>query len=141
MRIANVKEIKGGAKGLEKEVAAIVANAETSKSSKMKDLFELGMDIKGIATKLDVRYNFVYNVVSNYINTNTIEIVNDKGSSKKDTIVELFKAGKTNKEISAELKVNYNYVFKVLKEFKLAETKATIEAKTEGAEMKEAKAE
>ncbi|MNB67098.1 hypothetical protein D3C75_135810 [compost metagenome] len=99
-----------------------VVNKEGSKSSKMIELFELGVPVKEIATIMDVRYNFVYNVVSNYSNVNGIKTVTNKTTGKKDEIVELFKQGKTNKEIAAEVKSPYNYVFNVIKKYK-----ATIE--------------
>lgn len=113
-----VKEIKK-VKSLEKEVANIISNEEVSKSSKIKDLFLLGLTIKDISKKLDIRYQFVYNVVTNFVNTAGIEVVTEERTSKKGTIIELYLQGRTNKEISIELKVNYNYVFKVLKDYKL----------------------
>lgn len=114
-----VKEIKK-VKSLEKEVANIISNEEVSKSSKIKDLFLLGLTIKDISKKLDIRYQFVYNVVTNFVNTSGIEVVTEERTSKKGTIIELYLQGRTNKEISIELKVNYNYVFKVLKDYKLS---------------------
>lgn len=114
-----VKEIKK-VKSLEKEVANIISNEEVSKSSKIKDLFLLGLTVKDISKKLDIRYQFVYNVVTNFVNTAGIEVVTEERTSKKGTIIELYLQGRTNKEISIELKVNYNYVFKVLKDYKLS---------------------
>lgn len=95
-----------------------VLKAETSKSQKMKDLFDMGFEVKEIATMLEVRYNFVYNVISNYCNMNGIQIESTKKEGKKEQIIELHKAGMSNKEISIELKTNYNYVFNVLKAYK-----------------------
>jgi len=115
-----VKEIKK-VKSLEKEVANIISNEEVSKSSKIKDLFLLGLTIKDISKKLDIRYQFVYNVVTNFVNTAGIEVVTEERTSKKGTIIELYLQGRTNKEISIELKVNYNYVFKVLKDYKASQ--------------------
>lgn len=114
-----VKEIKK-VKSLEKEVANIISNEEVSKSSKIKDLFLLGLTIKDISKALNIRYQFVYNVVTNFVNTAGIEVVTEERTSKKGTIIELYLQGRTNKEISIELKVNYNYVFKVLKDYKLS---------------------
>ena len=42
-----------------------ILNAEASKSKKMIELYNGGMDIGSIAKLMGVRYNFVYNVVSN----------------------------------------------------------------------------
>lgn len=100
-----------------KEVKAVLKQ-EVSKSQKMKELFELGFDVKTIAQILDVRYNFVYNVISNYVNMNGIEVVRNKVAGKKEQIIEMYLAGKSNKEISIDLKTNYNYVYNVLKKYK-----------------------
>lgn len=103
-------------KKLQKEMEAII-NASVSKSQKMVALYDLGMDLKDIATTIGVRYNFVYNVVSNYCRVNDIDLRTNKGgATKKDAIIALVEAGKSNTEISKELKTNYNYVSKVVKE-------------------------
>lgn len=99
-------------------IKALVESKELSKSAKMKQLFEAGYEIKGIAEALDVRYNFVYNVISNHVTVNGIEVEKTKKAGKKEAIIELFLAGKTNKEISAELKTNYNYVYNTLRAYK-----------------------
>ena len=113
MKKANVGQVKG----LNKKVEAIVGSEE-SKSSRMKQLFDLGIEVKEIASLMNVRYNFVYNVISNYTAMNGIETESTKKVGKKEQIIELFNAGKSNKEISIELKTNYNYVFNVLKQYK-----------------------
>lgn len=105
-----------------KKVKDIVAK-DGSKSGKMKELFDLGFEVKEIQKILNdgginVIYNFVYNVVSNYININGIVVVQEKKVGKKDGIIKLYLDGKTNKEISKEMKTNYNYVLKVIKEYK-----------------------
>ena len=51
-----------------------ILKAEGSKSSKMKELYNGGMEIKEIAEVLGVRYNFVYNVISNECRVNDIEL-------------------------------------------------------------------
>ena len=113
------KLITENVKVSQKKVGEIVNNETLSKSGKIKQLFELGYSVKEISTMLNIRYNFVYNVVSNYVNVNQIKTVKEKNQpSKKDLIVQLFKQGKTRKEISIELKTNYNYVFNVIKEYK-----------------------
>lgn len=115
MRIKNVKEVVS----VEKEVKKIIKNVESSKSSKIKEMFDIGLEVKEISSILEIRYQFSYNVISNYINMNNIEVIEDKKVSKKEDIINLYLNGKSNKEISIEMKVNYNYVFKVLKEYKL----------------------
>ena len=99
-----------------KEITTIINNA-TSKSKAMIELYNGGLAIKEIATAMDVKYNFVYNVVSNYCRMNDVELRTNQvnGSSKKVLIEQLFKEGKSNTEIAKELKTNYNYVYKITK--------------------------
>jgi transposase len=99
----------------------VVNDEGMSKSSKMKALFDLGLEVKEIANILGVRYNFVYNVISNYCSMNGIKVETNKRESKRDQIIELHKQGLSNKEISIELKTNYNYVFNVIKAYKRAQ--------------------
>lgn len=113
MKKLNVGEVKVSQKKVDQ-----ILTGETSKSQKMKDLFELGMEIKEISQLMGVRYNFVYNVISNYVNMNGIAVESTAKAGKKEQIIELYQQGKSNKEISIELKTNYNYVFNVLKEYK-----------------------
>lgn len=110
-------------------VTKLIKDESVSKSAKMKALFEAGYSIKEISTMLDVRYNFVYNVVSNHVTVNGVEVESTKRAGKKEAIIELFNQGKTNKEISAELKSNYNYVYNVVKAHK-----ATLVDETEKAQ-------
>lgn len=99
-----------------KEIQKIINNA-TSKSKAMIALYNSGLEIKQIANIMQVRYNFVYNVISNHCRINDIELRTNKNNtnSKKVQIEELFKAGKSNVEIAKELKTNYNYVYKITK--------------------------
>ena len=98
------------------EIQNIIKNA-TSKSKAMIELYNEGLEIKQIAQAMDVRYNFVYNVISNHCRKNDVELRTNKenGNSKKVKIEELFKQGKSNTEIAKELKTDYNYVYKVTK--------------------------
>lgn len=116
MLIKNAKSVKSLARSIE-----TIKGAEISKSAKMKQLFELGLSIKEIAGHMECRYQFAYNVISNWVNTAGIEVTVEERTSKKDVIVALYNQGRTNKEISVELKVNYNYVFKVLKDYKASQ--------------------
>ena len=94
-----------------------ILSGDTSKSKKMVELYNGGLEIKQIAELMNVRYNFVYNVVSNYCRMNEIELRTNKdnSNSKKVQIEKLFREGKSNTEIAAELKTNYNYVYKITK--------------------------
>lgn len=120
------KKMEGTAKKVTKaQVAAVVKQEEVSKSARMKQLFDLGLSVKEIAEAVGVRYNFAYNVVSNYCMQEGIEIEKQKRGGKKEQIIKLHKEGKSNKEIAIELKTNYNYVYSVLKPIKQAEKEAT----------------
>ena len=98
------------------EIQKIINNA-SSKSQAMVELYNQGLEIKQIANAMDVRYNFVYNVISNHCRMNDIELRTNKNNenSKKVMIEKLFHEGKTNVEIAKELKTNYNYVYKITK--------------------------
>lgn len=95
-----------------------IIETSTSKSAAMVTLYSNNLEIKEIASLLNVRYNFVYNVISNYCRLNDVELRTNQvnGSSKKQLIIDMFNQGKSNTEISKELKTNYNYVYKVTKE-------------------------
>ena len=102
-----------------------IVNGDGSKSKKMLALYNEGLEIGEIAKLMGVRYNFVYNVVSNDCRKAGTEVrVTKKQGTVKASIEALIEAGKTNTEISKELAVNYNYVFKVRKEYEAAQAKA-----------------
>ena len=94
-----------------------IVEQEISKSQRMIQLYNGGLEIKEIANVMGVRYNFVYNVVSNYCRMNDVQMRVVVKENKKATIIQLIEAGKTNVEISAELKCSYNYVFGVRKAY------------------------
>lgn len=100
-----------------KEIETIVNNETVSKSKRFIELYTNGLEIKEIASLFNVRYNFVYNVISNFTRLNDVELRTKQrtGESKKDKIVELFNQGQSNTEISKTLKCNYQYVYKVTK--------------------------
>jgi len=113
MKIKNVKTVKN----LKAEVKKIV-ELDESKSKKIKALFELGVEVKEIAKVLNIRYNFAYNVISNYILAEGVEIVKEVKANKKDAVRKLYREDKKAKEIASELKTNLNYVYKLIKEIK-----------------------
>lgn len=100
------------------EVRKIVENGK-NKSSIMVELYDKGMNLGEIAKAVNVRYQFVYNVISDYCRRNGLEKrgSNKEEVSKKDIIIGLVKEGKSNSEISKELRCNYNYVYKVSTEY------------------------
>lgn len=130
--------IKNAGKVKVTQVEAIVKDDSKSKSARMKELFLLGVPVKEIAQRLSdhfgvtVRYNFVYNVVSNLINVEGIEVEKSKreGASKKDAIIAYHLAGMKNNDIAKELKCNYQYVYKTVTDYKKANPGATEVAAT-----------
>lgn len=111
-------KIKNITKLTKKQQEELLKNEGISKSSKIKTLFESGLGIKEIAELLNIRYNFAYNVISNYIITNEVEIIKEEKVNKKQIVINMYLEGKSNKEIAVELKTNYNYVYKIVKEYK-----------------------
>lgn len=109
------------------QIDKVLGEETLSKSKKMLALFDLGMEVKEIAQIMAVRYNFVYNVVSNHCNMNGIQTETSAKEGKKDQIIALYNVGKSNKEISIELKTNYNYVFNVLKAYKAEHPKEEVQ--------------
>ena len=104
---------------MNEKVKKIMAN-EGPKSSKMLALYNEGMQIGEIAKLMGVRYNFVYNVVSNDCRKSGNEVrVTRKQGTVKASIIERIDKGMSNTEISKELGINYNYVFKVRKEYEV----------------------
>ena len=102
------------------ETSKVLNNETLSKSQKMIQLYDAGMEIKNIAELMGVRYNFVYNVVSNHTRKNGLELRTNKNDNTiKSQIIDLHKAGKTKVEIARELKTNYNYVFNTVKQYEL----------------------
>lgn len=102
-----------------KQKVSLLNDESISKSAKIKRLWETGYTVKQVAEELGIRYNFAYNVISNHVNVGNIETVKqEKGESKKDLIVEQFKQGNSLKEISVNLRTNYNYVFNTVKAYK-----------------------
>lgn len=109
---------------MEKKEMMGIVNGEGSKSGKMLKLYGKGMEIREIAKVMGVRYNFVYNVVSNDCLKKNEEVrVNKKNGSVKNGIIELVKSGKSNNDIVREMGVNKNYVYKVKKEWELVKDK------------------
>lgn len=107
------------------QITSIVSDESTSKSFKMRELFNGGLDVKEISNLLHVRYNFVYNIISRHcleqrISESQIEKHSNKGSELKSTIENLIGENPDIKvsEVSKQLGKNYNYVWKIMKEIK-----------------------
>jgi len=115
MKMANIEKVMTKA-----NIAKIVKDENISKSEKIRNLFDGGVEVKEISNVLNIRYNFVYNVVSNYIIQNDLTVEKSTKVTKKSQILDLYKEGKSLKEISIEMKTNYNYVHSIVKEYKLS---------------------
>lgn len=113
-------------KKLDKKAAeAIVKDDKLSKSAKIRQLFEGGLETKEIADMIGVRYNFVYNVLQNYTIMNDIEVTTTQRDSKRDDIVKLLNEGKSLADVSRATKTNYNYIWKISKELKTEQAAQT----------------
>lgn len=107
-------------KATRKQIEEVVNNEGLTKSAKIKELFLLGLEVKDIQKETGIVYNMCYNVITNYVLTNGLEVVKEKRTSKKDLIYALFEEGKTNMEVAKETQTNYNYVCKLKKEWKMS---------------------
>jgi transposase-like protein len=104
---------------LNEKTEKVLQNEGLNKSEKIRQLFVLGLDFKDIAILVGVRYNFVYNVASVYGKIHKIELeATPVHEVNKEEIVDLWVKGKEVNEISKDLKVEYNHVFKVIKDLK-----------------------
>lgn len=103
----------------QEQVEAVVNEVALTKSGKIKALFVLGLEVKEIAVKTGYIYNMCYNVVTNYVLTNGLEVIKEKKTSKKDLVFDLFDQGMNNMMVAKETQTNYNYICKLRKEYKM----------------------
>jgi len=95
-----------------------ITDSNVSKSQKIIGMYGLGMSIKDIAVAMGIRYNFAYNVISNYTRVNALVMPTaNNGPTKKQQVIDLVKTGASNTEISKALSTNYNYVYKIAREY------------------------
>lgn len=100
-------------------VIVIVNNGE-SKSSRIRSLYELGLEVGEIGKVVGCSYNMCYNVLVGSFG----EIRKKRsGKSKKSRIIGLWKEGKEIREISEIVGSIYNYCWKVIDEFERSEEK------------------
>jgi transposase len=100
-----------------------ILTTKQPKSVKMRKLFDLGYTVKQISIMLEVRYNFVYNVISRYVLETDCKLDTNKEVSKKEQVIKMINEGASIKEIMSEVKVNVNYVYKIKKESLLEDMK------------------
>lgn len=113
-----MKATNVGKKITEAEVKALLKDEKVSKSEKVRKLFDGGLEVKDIATILNIRYNFAYNVLQNHVIMHEIAVTKVERETKRDDIVKLLKEGKSLVEVCKATKSNYNYVWKISKELK-----------------------
>lgn len=121
---------KDGLKVEFKEVDKIIKEVE-SKSGKMKGLYGLGFYIGSIREilkiyKIEVSYNFIYNVISGEVNEVRKKVNKNDGSSKSSMIKELYEKGFSVREIGEEfvkkgIYINSNMIYGVIKKLKKKE--------------------
>ena len=100
----------------QEDAALEILESTLNKSQKMKRLYILGFSISYIAYIMDVRYNFVYNVVKTYSVQNKQEVEKKTRTSTKELILSLFTKGQSYIDICRALHVNYCEVGRTLRE-------------------------
>lgn len=100
------------------QIEVILNDESLNKSEKMRRLYELGLDLTTIANYMHVRYNFVYNVVTDYLRVRSAQVMTGDYVTKKQQIIGLFEEGESMPHISQKLHTDYNYVRRVVKEHK-----------------------
>lgn len=103
----------------EKQLNTILDSNESA-SQKMIKLFNAGLEVSEIAKLMEKRYNHVYNVVTNAVNTKkidgaAIEYSSTKGESKKSQIIALYNQGTKKSDIAKQLGIHAQQVYQVLK--------------------------
>ena len=107
------------------EIKAAVANKTMTKGAAIREMFVGGMETKEISHKLGIRYNHAYNVIKNEVLIHGLEVETEsRGGEKKEKIIQGLQDGKSIKEVAAELKCMYNYVWQVGKAAGLTGKKA-----------------
>lgn len=93
-----------------------IVEGDASKSKKVIALFEGGLEISEIAKLVGIRYQFAYNVTSNYVNKNRLEdqLVKEEKVNKKAEILRMYDEGISAKDIARELDTYQNYVYQVI---------------------------
>ncbi len=92
-------------------------SVQKSKSQVIREGFAAGQTIAEISKNNNIKYQMVYNIVSDYCLRNGIEmpkrVTNEDTKAKR--IIEMFESGKyTYNEIAREIGTYYNYVSRVI---------------------------
>lgn len=110
-----MKKLNPTKKMNKKQIEELLKDEGVSKSEKMRELFETGLDSVEIAKLLKVRTNFTYNILNQYIlqlevKGEQVDIERKrKDNTVKDRVLELLKENPelTNKELQIKLKILY----------------------------------
>lgn len=115
-----------------------VLDEELTKSGKIRGLYKLGIEVKDIAKILDLKYNFVYNIVAQCIKEGIVTEIQKPEPTHEEkmliavkekevkplppemesTIVQMWIEGKESNEISETLKIDFDYVLRIVKQTK-----------------------
>jgi hypothetical protein len=96
---------------------------QMSKSEKIREMYNNGMNVNEIAKQLNSNYSFVYTVCKKLVEKKGEEIRHTVQNSKSEVIRKMYDEGKTVGEISKELNTNYSYVWTVVEKHRKQENK------------------
>jgi transposase-like protein len=103
---------------LDEETKKVVNDETLSKSKRIIALYQLGYSVKQVSELMGIRYNFAYNILSNFTRLNNLDLGTRRNTdTKKQRIIEMVSQGMSNTEISKVTQTNYNYVYKIAKEW------------------------
>lgn len=91
---------------------------KTSKSAKMRKLYDDGMYISDIAKKLNVRPQFVYNVIEAYVGEGNIRTKVDRSDSWSAKFREEFAQGAKVSEVARKFNKSDSFVYSVYRKWK-----------------------
>lgn len=102
-----------------KVVNSVVEEAvqQVSKSQVMREMYDGGMNVSQIAKELNVRYQFVYQVIHKHTNGEVRSSRANK-ETKSQLFRDLFDDGLTVGQIAKQTNSNYTFVFQVIKRYK-----------------------
>lgn len=96
----------------------------TTKSQKIRELYDEGKSISEISRIMNVNYSFVYQTIKKYCDKIGKEfITRENKETKSQKIRELYLRGLSISQISKELQTNYNYVWSIVNKMKKVNNK------------------
>jgi hypothetical protein len=115
-----MKRLEAQVSWTKEEMMTVATNDTLSKSKRIQTLFDAGCTVKEIHVMMGVIYNHAYNVVSNYVIKNGIEVeksVRAAGNNgRKAQIKAMLEDGMKIIDIQRELRCDYSQVWKVKQE-------------------------